>query len=386
MKNILFCGPYRQKDGWGNASKEYLRALKLTGYNIAARPLYTNRDMFYNDDISSFEDSKEFSGLENKSYDSYDIIIQHCLPHMTKHYGGVKNISLLHLENTIKHTELYYPLSLMDEIWVSTEFEKRMLEESDIKQSISVIKLPCNIEKYGHKTNIEFGEQFKVLESTYNFYFIGESIWRKNLDDLIKAFHGEFNPSENVSLVIKTHHFGKSEQQTLSIIKEKIANIKKEIKMYYYQNMPYKKELIIPEHMPQKKLYELHSVLDCLVVPSRGEGFCIPAFDAIMHGSKVIANENAGSSQFLNEHNSKPIKSYKTPMISPEEYVPLHNFYNNRNYWHQISVCDLKEKMREAYEENKDKDESEEIKKHSRENILPLYSYENVAKEMLEVL
>ena len=41
-KNILFVGPYRQADGWGFASHDYLMSLLTTEHNIASAPIYLN--------------------------------------------------------------------------------------------------------------------------------------------------------------------------------------------------------------------------------------------------------------------------------------------------------------------------------------------------------
>ena len=37
--NILFVGPYRQADGWGEAAKHYIKALSHVG-ELAIRPIF----------------------------------------------------------------------------------------------------------------------------------------------------------------------------------------------------------------------------------------------------------------------------------------------------------------------------------------------------------
>ncbi len=38
--NILFVGPYRQPDGWGMATRSYIKALATKHKNITTRPVY----------------------------------------------------------------------------------------------------------------------------------------------------------------------------------------------------------------------------------------------------------------------------------------------------------------------------------------------------------
>jgi len=69
---ILFIGPYRQNDGWGNASKHFLKSLCMTEHDIAARPIYLNNQLSYNE-LS--EDDDEIVVAENSRSEHFDVII-----------------------------------------------------------------------------------------------------------------------------------------------------------------------------------------------------------------------------------------------------------------------------------------------------------------------
>ena len=71
--NILFIGPYRQNDGWGNAAKSYIRALsKIDSVNLCIRPIYMGS--------STCEIDEDIIEFEYNSFDEYDIVIQNVLP------------------------------------------------------------------------------------------------------------------------------------------------------------------------------------------------------------------------------------------------------------------------------------------------------------------
>jgi hypothetical protein len=38
--NVLFVGPYRQNDGWGMATKSYIRAVATKCPNLTIRPVF----------------------------------------------------------------------------------------------------------------------------------------------------------------------------------------------------------------------------------------------------------------------------------------------------------------------------------------------------------
>jgi len=233
MKNILFVGPYRQSDGWGNAAKEYLRSLRLTGYDISSRPIYLNNQKEYTE-------YKEFNDLEDNSKENYDIIIQNVLPNMFRNYGNSKHIGLAFFESSINHTPWPASIDIMDEMWVSSSFEDEIIKGCSNTKT-NVIPIPTNIEKFS-----EDSPHKKLLEDhkhEFKFYFIGENITRKNIRALIIAFHREFLPSEQVRLVLKVNNVGQSESQTLNSITNYINDIKLEMGMYP-DISDYKSELV----------------------------------------------------------------------------------------------------------------------------------------------
>ena len=54
--NGLFIGPYRQNDGWGMASRDYIRAIATQIPNLTTRPIYfTNNIIDIDNDVAQHE-------------------------------------------------------------------------------------------------------------------------------------------------------------------------------------------------------------------------------------------------------------------------------------------------------------------------------------------
>jgi glycosyltransferase involved in cell wall biosynthesis len=52
----------------------------------------------------------------------------------------------------------------------------------------------------------------------------------------------------------------------------------------------------------------LYAAVDCFVLPTRGEGWGLPIFEAMAMGLPVIATNWSGQVDFMNENNAFPIR------------------------------------------------------------------------------
>jgi len=369
---VLFIGPYRQPDGWGNAAKEYIKALsKVEGIELSIRPIYMG---------SSYSDlEEELLEYEFNDHREYDVVIQNVLPHLSDYNGSFKkNILLFYTEsNNIDFTSWPSRANLMDEIWVPSTQEKNNLQNSGVTSEIKTIPIPINVDKF----NGEIGKLSipTINEQTFTFYTSAEFVQRKNLSALVAAFHSEFDREEDVALLIKTGKSGMNNAQVTQHVGDKFTGVKSRLRIYpstkYYKN-----EIIVSEHLSEANLLALYNSCDCFVMPSHGESWCIPAIESMGLGNPCIVTSQTGMTEFVNENNGWVVDSQET--IAMVKDAPLPDLYTARETWRQISTPKLKEAMREAFE-NKDsfKNKSEQAKEKVKE-----YSYEKVSEIMKESL
>ena len=371
--NILFVGPYRQKDGWAMATRSYIKSLATRHKNITTRSLYlsTPDDNFNDSEILEYESSR---------YEHYDIVIQKTLPHCLFYNGSYKkNIALFVLEtNNLINSECIPNINRMDEIWVPSSFEQTCLIKSGVTKPIKVISQALDTEfidsNRNHKININ-----PIVDNMFKFYFIGEYNDRKNIKDLIIAFNLAFDHTEPVCLVIKTNIPGMQPSQSLSKIEADINQIKKTLA----NKSKYKKEIIITDNMSYKDIIGPHNACNCFVAPSYGEAFCRPAAEALVLGKTPIVNKNTGIKDYITEENGFLVKSTKTPVIVTNR--PLSNdfdIYNADEYWYKVDIYDLIEKMKLAYSMHSKKDKALNDKKEAGIASLANFSYTEIGAKL----
>lgn len=372
--NILFIGPYRQNDGWGLAAKSYIRALASTKHNLSICPNFlatVSPNTQLEDDLKQYESSR---------YSHYDMVIQKTLPHslfLNKKIS--KNIGLFVLEtNDISHSECINNINTMDEIWVPSEQEKKCLLKSNVTTNIKVISQPLDTDLI-HKVKDYKLDLGSSINQTVKFYFIGEYIERKNIKDLVTAFNLAFDSTQPVSLIIKTSLPGKSSGESRVIIEQEIDKIKQKLSI----GQRHKKEIVITERLSYEEILGLHNACDFFVMPSYGEAFCRPAAEALCLGKTPIVTENTGTTDFVNNENGFIVKSYRSPVICNNR--PVSNdidIYTANEYWYQISIYDLIDKMRKAYDMHKNHKIELKNKQQIGINSLSNFSYSEIGNKL----
>ena len=190
-KNILFIGPYRQTDGWGLAAKDYVKALAETEHNLSIKPIYLSESIDQN--ISYDLLGHESNLLDKKP----DVVIQNMLPTFMDYIHGSHNIGLLFLEtNHVEHTGWIDKMNLLNEIWVASTREKLNLEESGIRVPVNIVPMPIDVSDFDRETKKPL--KLPEVDSCFVFYFIGEYITRKNINEFVLAYHREFRNNEPV--------------------------------------------------------------------------------------------------------------------------------------------------------------------------------------------
>lgn len=364
--NILYIGPYRQQDGWGRASKDYLKSLSMTKHNIAARHIWMGK-------TNRIEDT-DADRLENVIFDvKPDVIIQNVLPYFGDYQGGIKNILQMYIETSpIKHTSWPAHMNLFDEIWVPTSKEQGMIADNSTTKS-KIIPMPFDFSSIDR--NIKPLNIPNIDEDDFIFYFIGEYIERKNLTALLVAFHREFKPTEKARLVIKTNsNMGLSPDNIYNDVQLDIQNLYKTMRLYN-KDFGYIPETIITSNLSYADLLALHKRCDCLVMPSHGESTCRPVIEALAMGNQAIITDNTGMSCVVDDFAIK-IPSVTTPVVSSIAHIK--NLYTSHENWQDISILELCKQMRKVYDGHRQPD--------AREYLESNFSYETIAKTIERAL
>lgn len=371
--NILYLGPYRQQNDSGIASQNYIKAIAShKGYNLTTRPIFLGPP--------SNQIDRSILEYENSLYDSYDAVIQETLPHCLFYNGKFKkNIGCIKLDtNNISNSICMFNINQMDEIWVASTQEEKCLRKSGITKPIKVISLPLDTKLIKNNEGKDL-DLHPMIKPTFKFYYMGEYTEKANLKDLITAFHLAFDISQPVSLIIKSTIPNMSIGDSYKTIEKDIEDIKKRLNI----STKYKKEIIITENLSYEDSIKLHNSCDCFVTTSKGESFGRTAAEALVLGKTPIVTDNTGMIDFINNKNGYIIQSHRTPVVLDKKILSDDfDIYNANEYWYQVNIYDLVEKMRSAYSLYKTNKKELEQKKELGLQSIDQFSYETIGKKL----
>lgn len=357
---VLYIGHYRDGTGWANAAVNNILALHKAGIDVVPRAVsYNSKDSEY---------PQQIKDLELKSSYGCDICIQHVLPHLYSYSSDyIKNIGYLATETTnFKDTGWAQHCNIMDQIWVPSLASKASCRLSGVKTDIQIVPHSLDIQSYASS---EGGKKIQELKNSFNFVFIGEFIERKNIQALLKAFHSEFDTKEPVNLFIKTS--GKD----LSYINNYCEQVKSGLKI----KKTYKKEIIVSGKIPKEDYISVLSQCHVFVMPSRGEGFCIPALEAMALGLSVISTANTGLDDFAYGFR---VGSTSVPCFGAVDTLPYLD--NANSEWYEIDHKQLRFAMRSAYMKYTSGETQQDFNRATKRAIQ--YDHAFIGKQMKEIL
>lgn len=125
-------------------------------------------------------------------------------------------------------------------------------------------------------------------EAACTFLFVGGTIWRKGIDVLLAAWHQAFGPDDDVRLVIKDFGVESSYKGQTSGDEVRAVTAREDVAPIVY----------LTEDLPAAELPTLYRAADVVVLPYRGEGFCLPALEAMACGVPVIHTGNGPTGEF----------------------------------------------------------------------------------------
>lgn len=262
----------------------------------------------------------------------------------------------------------------MDEAWAINNQSKEASLNSGVNIPIKVIPHACDTKKFDKRYNLL--EPQELLDN-FVFYFIGDLTHRKNLPALLKAFHLEFDTNENVELLIKTSQYGLSPDECAEKVRSLCVDVKKNLKLYTSLEK-YKEELIVTDRLTEEDICRLHTTCDCFVMPSHGEAWCIPAFDAMGFGKTPICTDVGGASDFLKNGGGSLVPGHQEPVFGMTE--TFEDIFTGDEDWTRVDIRKLQLEMRKVYETYKsDKSSYTKLQEQGREAV-ENFSYEKVGQ------
>jgi glycosyltransferase involved in cell wall biosynthesis len=368
---ILYIGHYKENSGWSKATTNLILAMDSVGIDVVCRNIKLTSKVA--------EIPARILELEQKTLDGVGICIQHVLPH---HIAGTakfkKNIvCYIGESSTLKYNNWLSNLKLADEVWLPNKMLIENLEKDGLDKSrLKYVPYAFDLSRYQQSTNarITFGDR----NSTFKFYYIADLNERKNVESVIKCFHSEFDRHEPVSLVLKIKKFGINPQDLQKHVQNVCDSIKKVLRIYPKVE-DYHKEIIISDEMTEQEIDILHASCDCLINTTHGEGWSIPAFDAMCFGKTPICSNEGGPREFIKDRDTGTLISGVRGICEHSDPA-FPNIFTGRESWFVPDEEEIKSAMR-FYYENKNSINRQRGLEYAQE-----FSYENVGNLIKDLL
>jgi glycosyltransferase involved in cell wall biosynthesis len=209
--------------------------------------------------------------------------------------GMLGDIRLLHLawEESAIPDALAAQMNLhLDGVLAPSEYSKSAIRNSGVRLPIAVIG--HGVDHSGLTPRV-IGDRAKRGQATralpFTFLHISSGLARKGIEELITAYCIAFSRRDPVLLVVKTFD---NPTNTIDTWVERLTTGAKHAPAIQ----------VVSEELDQRQIDFLYHVADALVLPSRGEGFNLPAAEGMARDLPVIVTRHSGHLDFCNDGNS----------------------------------------------------------------------------------
>jgi len=386
MSKILYIGPVRDFSGYATAARGYIRALHQAGADLVVRPVRYDQA----DPGTSYTPTDLEKELLSRDLNDVDVVIQHITPNEMRPVSGKVNIAVVAWETTRIPKYWVEKLNQFDVVMTFCEASREAFTNSGVEVPIYKVPHTFDIPTY----NLDDIEPIKspsdptLLSDRFVFYNISQFSTKKGIDLLLRAYLGQFHgKKDDVILMLKTYvnMTGRNDEQKK--LRDYINAVKQSMRL---PEEGYPNVMLVTKTLTDEQIKKLHVTGDCYVCSSRGEGWCIPAFDALTYGNQLVTTMWGGMGEFaqrraegwseqdqyyLPRANTYTVDYSLEPLIGQQHADP--ELYTSFDLVAEPSVSSLMKQMQAAYDD--------------RDNIQPApdmteFDYSQVGVSMLAVI
>lgn len=371
----LYISPNRDFSGYATAARGYIEALNNAGFPIVTRSLIYDGG---NRQLSEHE-----KRLQNRDLTDISVVIQHTTPNEQSDVPpNLFDVRYFAWETDRVPDEWVKSLNTADLIMVPCDDNVVACKVAGVIPPVVKIEHAFNIDRY-NKNYLPF--DMPGLENHMKFLAICQVSKKKGVDALLLSYLSEFTSDDNVILVLKVYYGPNDGEAEKHSFIEQINQIKAALRLPMDK---YPRIYVIHSVTSEDAIARLYATSDCYVLPSRGEGFGIPHFDALGFGLPAIGLDAGGTKEFINKDNGWLVKSEMSPCHSMPH--PHSFMYTARDNWAEPSLLCLRKAMREAFQEWSIFKQTGcgrwlERKQNAKDSVAK-YSYENIGKKMGETI
>jgi len=366
---VVWSAPLLDPSGYADEARAFLRALDAMGV-----PLHANNLQWSDADAGiPDEDRAWIERLTSVELAVPLLHVQHCFPTTflaSRH--AVANVGRTMFETDRIPEPWVAACNAMDEIWIPSRFNLETFSASGVDAAkLRVIPGAVDVERIDRiREGLPIG-----AEGEFRFLSVFDMTLRKGWDVLLRAFVSEFRLGEGVTLYLRVRSsLGLTQDQ----MEARVESYLRDTLGVDPASIP--DVVLLFEDLRQEQLVRLYRSVDAFVLPSRGEGWCRPAMDALACGLPVITTGWGGVTEYLHERNAFLIDSTLRE-VAPEAVTEAPAFAGHR--WAEPSTDHLRALMRQVVDR---REHARAVAEQGRREIVERFGSRRVAREIVERL
>jgi len=360
--SIIWNAPLFDPSGYADEARHFLLALDAAGYLLSAHPIRWSHRVA----VLPAKVEERLLSMTARQPVPGSVHVSHIFPpHFTRRADARLNIGRTMFETDRLPDGWAEACNRMDRVWVPSEFNRETFARAGVdERKIGVV--PGAIDMSPYDPSIAPLR----IDGARGFNFLSVFDWtlRKGWDSLVRAYVEEFEPDEEVALILQTHS---SLGYTIQQIAEAVAG--------YMQNTlgrdPERAPDIIFQdvNLPAYQMPHLYRAADCFVLPTRGEGWGRPYMEAMAMGLPTIGTNWSGNTAFMTPENSF-LLDYELVPVPEAGWREVATFRGH--CWAEPDVAHLRRLMRQVFT---DRAAARAVGARARADIATRFSYERVA-------
>jgi glycosyltransferase involved in cell wall biosynthesis len=224
-------------------------------------------------------------------------------------------------------------INQLDELWMSSDFGMRLAQEAGVE--CPVVKMHQGVTENFHPYAPKIPQ---LADGRFKFLFVGKWEKRKGIDVLLRAFAQEFAADEPVDLYMNAFN-----PFTMTPADYPMQRMQA---MWRWGIPPEANVKFIDRIPDRRQMPSLYTSCDAFVIPTRGEGWCMPLIEAMACGLPCIATNHSALTEYFGPEVGYPLEKFE--LVDAADPPFIHPFEGSQ--WADPDVDELRAQMRYVYE------------------------------------
>jgi len=344
---VHLVGPLADVSGYAAVTRELARAFTSLGAAVTIDPVRWGEPVLK---LSKAHPANAVPG----AHAAPDCVLNIGIPWTFRRRAGTRrpNVGLTMLEVDGIPASWAERCNQMDEVWVPSSFSFKTLTSGGVDPArLRVMPLGVDTKRFRPT-----GPSLPI-PGRRGFVFLAVSEWvaRKAFPLLIEAFVREFSTGEDVCLVLKT----RSNRPTQGAA-DGSRQVREEVRRLLARLLgqtPHADHaapaacppvILLTDPLPPESMPALYRAADCFVLPTRGEGWNLPAIEALASGLPVITTAWSGHLEYLSDANAFLVRCDGLEPV-PDQALREEPVYTGHR-WARPNADHVRELMRWVFE------------------------------------